>query len=803
MTDESEHTLPAELGGFAIVGTLGEGSIAQVFRARDTLTGREVALKVLRPEMRGEPEVRAHFHREARALMRIEHPNVIGVLDYSGPEAAIPFIAMERLRGATLAALIADRGKLPGPVARALFSQAASGLEAAHRMELIHRDLSLGNIFVEDDGRVVITDFGLVAAVMGQRTSETFITRGTGIVGTPLYFAPEILRGSPASERADIYALGVCMSYALLGRPPFPIEEIGALLAAIIDGQLLSPASERTDVDPELLALCDRCRALSEDARPADAAEVAAALGAEQDVASVVAQWLDASAETRKDIEVRVSAIQAALERNELAHALALSTDGRYRIGARLGAGGMGLVFLAEDPEQQRAVAIKTLFSVDDESRMRFHREARALGRLRHANIVKVYDYSGRDAPLPYLVLERIEGASLAAVLEEQALPERIAIIVAAEITKALIAVHDGDLVHRDLKPDNIMVETSGRLVLIDFGITRGVEGQGLSGTFVSSHTASLGTPAFSSPEQVLQPEILGPASDLFSLGRLIEVMLDPEVCQGIAGSIMGLVNHTAPRLPSTVSPALRALVGELLLRDPQQRPAAREVLSRLEGLIGGSDAHDPTTELRRFLLGDRAEGVNDTSVVTLPGARRRRRGRHWVALGSVVACLTLLVLGARVGLTRTSAEPEIARLEDAILAAPGEITLPVAPPEIDVPATIEPSVPRPEPRRRAEAPASAPVANPPAANASAPKTPVAKAPPPPPALLKFVTKPWAKVLIDGRPYGDTPELRLTELRAGAHMVRFEHPPFQPVEQRVELKAGETRELRVTLVRAE
>src|SRR5262249_38684453 len=151
--------------GFDIMGTLGQGQSAAVYEARDTRHGRVVALKVLKPELLAHEAARLHFHREARALLRVVHPNVVAVFDYSGPDAEQPWIASERLQGQPLKALVDERGVLPESVCAALFQQVLWGLEAAHAYGLLHRDLSLSNIFVEETGRAVVTDFGLAASV--------------------------------------------------------------------------------------------------------------------------------------------------------------------------------------------------------------------------------------------------------------------------------------------------------------------------------------------------------------------------------------------------------------------------------------------------------------------------------------------------------------------------------------------------------------------------------------------------------------------------------------------------------------
>ncbi len=790
----NDTALPAKLGPYEITGLLGEGAVAYVLAAVEARTGRGVALKVLRPELVEQPLVRIHFHREANALMGIEHPNVIELYDYSGPGAEHPYIATEILSGETVRTLVERRGKIAAEAFRPLFAQVVSGLAAAHRAGLMHRDLSLENIFVEEGGRVVLTDFGLVAAAAERRTSETFITRGTGIVGTPLYFAPEVLRGAAYSARADVYSLGVCMAHALLGRPPYDTREIGALLAAIIENRLLSATSERTDVDPQLLALVDRCRAHAPKDRPASAGELEDTLRlAREEAEAGVAAWLGATAVTRiTAVRQRTDEIRAAVERNDVPGALSLSTEGRYELCARLGAGGMGQVFLAQDLQRARRVAIKTLLLVDDESRRRFHREARALARLRHDNIVEIYDYSGRDAPLPFLVLELVEGATLDAVLTLRLFPENIAAIIAGQLARALIAVHASDLVHRDIKPENVFADAAGRTVLADFGIVRGVAESMNSETFVSSHTAAIGTPDFASPEQIFEPDEVGPSSDLFSLGRLMQVMVARKPDRSRMAVLSALASGTLVELPETVSPEYRELVEALCARDPAARPSAAEAAEQIDAFLAERDIRDGAEVLRAFLA--QARGADDTMSHTIATRPRPSRVRALAVAGLCACALVCASLGR--GDAVRPVDPEPTRGEeaavDAPLLPPRETVIPAIPPMPET--TIGPEIRV----RRSQGPRdSGP------RNQAGPKDEAKHAgtSPPPPAVLKFITRPWAKVIIDDRPYGDTPELRLTELRPGRHTVRFEHPPFQSAEQQVDLQPGEQRELRVTLTR--
>ncbi len=793
------ETQPQLLGRYALERLIGEGVTARVYAAKDD-DGRAAAVKVMRPEVLEHPEARARFHREARALMSIEHENVVTLYDYSGVEVAAPFIAMERLRGRTLAALVDERGALPEAVAAAVMMQVAAGLAAAHAERLLHRDLSLGNLFVEDSGRVVVSDFGLAAAVRGARTSETFVTRAEKIVGTPLFFSPEILRAQKYSVASDLYALGVALSFVLLGKAPVPTQDISQLLAAILDGELepLRAALPRTN--PRLLALSEALLGEA-DGRPADAAAVIRALAPLAASRAEVAEWLGLEAQTRvKKIYDHERTIVEAVGQGDTARAIAVASGGRYVLGALLGEGGMGRVFVARDKQLKQDVAIKILHDSSPEQRLRFHREARALGRLRHPNIVSLIDYSGRDAPLPYLVLEHIDGATFEAVITLRALTEDVALIVGERVARALAAAHAEGIVHRDVKPENVFIDSRGRVLLTDFGIARGLATEG---TFAVRDTRAIGTPLYASPEQLNSPDRVSAASDLFSLGSLIHACLigaDPIPGKTLPEVMSNISRGIFSPLPDSTSEQLVDLLGRLHMPEPSARPASAVVVANeLAGLIARRGITDPDADVAQFFGLDtfdrRGAGGTKTNIrsgVAQTKPARQARGRLIAALASI----SVLALG---GLSlRFFRSDEITTIDatpvpttppaDPALAPPEPIPMPATPqlPPAPVPATATPErnnhSARPHITDHPEKPAPAPIA-------------VRVVP----ATLRFITKPWANISIDGRAIGATPVVTSTELAPGSHLIRFEHPGFASVEQRIELKNGEEREVRVTL----
>jgi serine/threonine-protein kinase len=206
------------LGAYRVEGTIGSGSMGEVFRGIDTGLNRRVAIKLLSERHRDSPELRQRFVREGRAVAAISHPNVVQVFA-TGSFDDRPYIAMELLDGDDLGSLIDQQGPLDSLTAAHAVLDAAQGLAAAARAGLIHRDVKPSNLVRLSDGRVKVTDFGLAKPV--DPGSEPALTAMGVVVGTPDYIAPEQARGEAINERVDIYALGGTLYFLLTGIPPF------------------------------------------------------------------------------------------------------------------------------------------------------------------------------------------------------------------------------------------------------------------------------------------------------------------------------------------------------------------------------------------------------------------------------------------------------------------------------------------------------------------------------------------------------------------------------------------------------
>jgi serine/threonine-protein kinase len=243
------------------------GGVGQVWRASDLLLDREVAVKLLRPEYADHPDTLERFRAEAKHAGSLTHPCVARVYDYGNAGPAIPpYLVMEYVNGPSLADMLAVDPVHP-VLALDVAAQAAAGLDAAHRIGLVHRDVKPGNILIGADGLVKITDFGIAHAA-----GSAPITGPGLVMGTTQYMAPERIAGGQATPASDLYALGILIYECLTGLPPYD-----GGTAEVMAGHLYLPMPPLpAGVPPELGELITRLTAKDPAARLSDAAEAAA-----------------------------------------------------------------------------------------------------------------------------------------------------------------------------------------------------------------------------------------------------------------------------------------------------------------------------------------------------------------------------------------------------------------------------------------------------------------------------------------------------------------------------------------------
>lgn len=382
--------------------------------------------------------------------------------------------------------------------------------------------------------------------------------------------------------------------------------------------------------------------------------------------------------------------------------------DDRYELGESLGGGGMGYVYLAHDRVLGRDVALKLLrgqYTEDEELVERFRREAQNAASLSHPNIVQTYDRGETGDGGYYIAMEHVPGGTLSGRVDRDgALPAHIAAEVGSQVADALGAAHEAGLIHRDIKPQNVLVTERGDVKVADFGIARAAED-----TSISRTSAVLGTAAYMSPEQVLGKE-LGPRSDLYSLGVVLYEMLTGDVpFRGASPTAVSLMHvNEEPHPPAETNPeipdGMNALVMKLLAKDPAQRyGSASELVEDLDrvseglsplnaGLNAGAggfaagglsaesyDAEATTLEAygAEGAAPDRADRAATTRAATSPreSFRVHRGGVHGNRFKRLLAmsALAIALIGALGWLVWPAEGPGVAGSLDGVPEIPGK----------------------------------------------------------------------------------------------------------------------------------
>ena len=308
----------------------------------------------------------------------------------------------------------------------------------------------------------------------------------------------------------------------------------------------------------------------------------------------------------------------------------------RYEAEREVGQGGMAVVYRGTDRVLHRPVAIKVLhphLSQKAEARARFAREARVIAKLRHPNVVEVYDFAGEDSDRAFIVTEFVEGVSLGEFLKEHGpIQPEVAALVTAGIARALHHAHERGVIHRDVKPENIMVRRDGVLKLMDFGIAHVVDMEHLTVT-----GAILGSPAHMSPEQV-DGRALDARTDVFSLGTLFYLMATcryPFTADTASGLLRSIVEARVPDV-RTFCPAfsddLHRVLKKMMARDVADRyQTAAEVADALDRELAGLGLSTDSGEVGRFFRDPAARTAEVRKVVA---AARMERAKEFLKKG-------------------------------------------------------------------------------------------------------------------------------------------------------------------------
>ncbi len=594
--------VPPALPGYAIKGRLGEGGSGVVFLVEHEATGTLRALKVLRPELAGNPDIRRRFATEAQLGHRIAHPGVVRVFEVGEDPEGRPFMVMERIEGQDLAEWLRrlDRAgrRMPPEAALRISLDVLECLDYVHSLQgpsgslgIVHRDLKPSNVMVTPDGQVKVLDFGIARAWLGQTRTRTGYRSGT-----ELYMSPEqALARKDLDHRSDIYSWAVVLYELLTGTPLIRAEAAVEILPSIVQTparELLAPLE---GVAPRLRVPLERALAK----QPADRFPSASAFATDLAAAAPELVGLGNEALGRMwkaeppvgPAHGRPSGPEPSL--NPAVDPAEAPTGGLpllpgYVVRKKLDEGGCGELWLATKSGDTQWWVIKTL-RADLVHRpqvvQRFEREVRILAELDHPHVVRVHGARRTEQGQLFTVMEYIRGLDFEQVLyffraQDRLLPTDVSLRIMLDVLSGLHAAHqlsDGDrpigVVHRDLSPRNLMIDADGTTKVIDFGLAAAQLSP------VPRQTrADVGTPRFWSPEQARGQLGIDRRSDVYAAGIILYEALTGRAGSPFAGleEVRRSVMHDHPPPARTVVPSLPEALSQAVQRAISKNPDDR-----------------------------------------------------------------------------------------------------------------------------------------------------------------------------------------------------------------------------------
>lgn len=591
------NSSPQTIDRYEIKAVLGRRGSTMVYLAHDPDLVRDVAIRALLPDCSVTSEFRERFRREIELIAALDHPAIVRVFDF-GEYDDLPFVVMPFLAGGTLQRRLAEK-TYTLPQLAPIIKRIAAALDQAHQLGVIHGQINPSNILFDDRDQAYLSDFGVTQ--FAEATVEP--TDQIAIQIQLNYLSPEqalsLKEESPIimDQSSDIYALGVTLFESLTGQIPYQAGNGYDTALARLTEPLPQLRAVQPDVPATYQAIINRAMA----AQPAGRYETAGHMA--RHVEEVVSgRWYFEQITERlqpKETPQTVAPPDLASPLPSEEVAPVESVIGRYQIHQQIGRGAMGVVYLGHDPQTNRQVAIKVLprvFSFAPELRHNFHREAELVAQLNHEAIVSIYDLGEHDYQ-PYIVMPYLPGGTLADRLAEGPLPLRQTIKVMKRVAAALDEAHQHQIIHRDVKPANIMFNTADEALLSDFGIATLME---QAGSNSDGDTQIGGTPMYMSPEQakaILNETAYKPdrRSDLYALGVIFFETLTGQVPYRRVKSYNTLLAHLQEPIPRLsefnpeLPPECQDIIDRIMAKDPTERyPFAGEFARDVAELASG-----------------------------------------------------------------------------------------------------------------------------------------------------------------------------------------------------------------------
>jgi len=539
--------LPTTMGNVRLTHLIGRGGMASVYLGIHETLNVAVAVKLINAGLADDASILGRFAQEAQILASLNHPNIVRILDFV--QGDHPYIVQEYVDGLNL--LNYCNGKpLAEQEAIRITIEVANALRAAHSKGIVHKDVKPSNVFIADNGRIMLGDFG-ISQINGQ---DPFTEVGN-FTGTPGYMAPEVILGKFADHRSDIFSLGVSVYEMVFGHTP--PEHDGVSFAE----QFINITKNVVEVPP----------------------------GITEPFAIVLRGMLQREPQDR---------IQSAEEL--LAHLMRIFDPllgveiHNVRLLRSLGKGGQGHVYLAQSGETLLAVKLLlTHDSVTTQSRERFRLEGKVSKSLEHPNIVAVHDHGetvvqvrGESRVFNYIVMEFVDGMDLEDWICRSPNPDwKMSCSIVLKVLGALSYAHSSGVVHRDVKARNVMISKDGEVLLTDFGLCKFTSDYNPKTSFsFSGLTASgdiMGSPHFMSPEQIRLPSEVDCRTDIYSCGVLLFYLCTHKLPFSGTTPMSILMSIVADPLvdPRSLNPDLPreivAIIRTMMQKDPGRRYAS------------------------------------------------------------------------------------------------------------------------------------------------------------------------------------------------------------------------------------